>query len=46
MCILELSKELMYEFDYNYMTSKYENKSKQLNRVIGVFFGAIRAGLN
>ena len=30
MCILELSKVLMYEFHYNYMKNKYENKSKRL----------------
>ena len=30
MCILELSKVLMYEFDYDYIKNKYDNKSKLL----------------
>ena len=30
MCILELSKILMYEFHYDYIKSKYDNKSKLL----------------
>ena len=30
MCILELSKVLMYEFYYGYMGNKYNNKSKLL----------------
>ena len=30
MCILELSKVLMYEFYYDYIKSKYDNKSKLL----------------
>ena len=30
MCILELSKLLMYEFRYHYIKNKYENKSKLL----------------
>ena len=29
-CILELSKVLMYEFHYDYIKNKYDNKSKQL----------------
>ena len=28
MCILEVSKVLMYEFHYDYFTNKYDNKSK------------------
>ena len=28
MCILELSKALMYEFHYDYIKNKYDNKSK------------------
>ena len=30
MCLLELSKVFMYEFYYDYIKSKYENKSKLL----------------
>ena len=30
MCILELSKVLMYEFRYDYNENKYDSKSKQL----------------
>ena len=30
MCILELSKVLMYEFHYDYIRKKYDNKSKLL----------------
>ena len=30
MCVLELSKMLMYEFDYDYIKNKYDNKSKLL----------------
>ena len=30
MCILELSKVLMYEFHYGYMGNKYNNKLKLL----------------
>ena len=28
MCILELSKVLMYKFHYDYIKNKYDNKSK------------------
>ena len=30
MCILELSKVLMYKFYYDYIKNKYDNKSKLL----------------
>ena len=30
MCIVELSKLLMYKFHYDYTKNKYENKSKLL----------------
>ena len=30
MCILELSKVLMYKFRYDYMKNKYGNKSRLL----------------
>ena len=30
MCILELSKALMYEFHYDYIKNEYDNKSKTL----------------
>ena len=30
MCILELSKVLMYEFDYDYIKNKYGNNSRLL----------------
>ena len=30
MCILELSKALMYEFYYDYIKNKYENNSRLL----------------
>ena len=30
MCNFQLSKALMYEFDYDYIKNKYENNSKLL----------------
>ena len=30
MCILELSKVLMYEFDYDYIKNIYDNKIKTI----------------
>ena len=30
MCVLELSKVLMYEFHYDYIKNRYDNKSKLL----------------
>ena len=30
MCILKLNKVLMYEFHYDYIKNKYDNKSKLL----------------
>ena len=31
MCILELSKVLMYEFNFDYIKSKYSNNSRLLS---------------
>ena len=34
MCILELSKILIYELHYDYIKSKYDNKSKLLFKIL------------
>ena len=34
MCILELSKILMYEFHYDYIKNKYDNKSKDTDSLM------------
>ena len=36
MCILELSKVLMYEFHYDYIKSKYNNKSNYHSQTLMV----------
>ena len=42
MCILDLSKVLMYEFHYDYIKNKYDNKSKLLFRDTDSFMYEIK----
>ena len=42
MCILELSKVLMYEFLYDYIKNKYDNKSKLLFTEIDIIMYEIK----
>ena len=42
MCILELSKWLMYEFHHDYIKSRYDNKSKLLFTDAGILIYEIK----
>ena len=42
MCILDLSKVLMYEFHYDYIKNKYDSKSKLLFRDTDSFMYEIK----
>ena len=37
MCILELHKVLMYEFDYDYIKNKYGNNSTHYSQTLTIY---------